>query len=277
MSSSMLIEEKNPGRQYGDWNRAFLQMVMVRGYISGQDTFNGVKEIYERFKSSPKFPSIRVDTAEREDMADLIEWFIKMANANLEHEGIPLRLKKAVEEAKSHQDSAHCQYYVLVPDSQDEALSKLQRVFGEQELEWLRLAVEHLIEKEDHMASPTDLINLCRHGGNNSTKKKLTVTEADKTMNMFMDEGYLQKVGSGKKQRVACGPRFLVEMEGWLEEEDRPEGVWRCAKCDKVGMVGSSCTKKECEARFHNYHNLNKCPRCKTAIAATGEAVKRSR
>ena len=73
-----------------------------------------------------------------QDMADLIQWFYEMANSNLEKENIPLRLRKTFEEAKSNSDK-HTQYYVIVPENQDEAISKMQKVFGEPELEWLRL------------------------------------------------------------------------------------------------------------------------------------------
>ena len=34
--------------------------------------------------------------------------------------------------------------------------------------------------------------HLKRNGGNNAGKKKLTVTEADRSMNVFIEEGYLQ-------------------------------------------------------------------------------------
>ena len=79
-------------------------------------------------------------------------------------------------------------------------------------------------------------------------------------------------------------------MEGWLEEEDRPSAPWKCTKCDKVdgllpacpddncqqvGLVGTQCTKRDCKAYLHTYHNLTKCPSCKTPLAAQGEAVKR--
>ena len=78
------------------------------------------------------------------------------------------------------------------------------------------------------------------------------MTEADRAMNTFVEEGYLQvlllllpdllllpqRVGGGKKTRIGLGPRFLAELESWLGEEDRPEGVWKCAKCSKVGCRG---------------------------------------
>ena len=117
-------------------------------------------------------------------------------------------------------EAVYMQYYCLVPESQDEAISKLQRNFGEPELEWLKLVAEHLIEEEeDSLASPNTLTNLCRwifslkqqikvllfrNGGNNNGKKKLSVTEADRSMNIFIEEGYLQVtdivcVGRGKK------------------------------------------------------------------------------
>ena len=189
--------------------------------------FRGAKEIYERYKSSPKFPSVRVDTGDDQDMADFIEWLTKMANANLEKENIPLRLKKTFEEVKLESEAVHMQYYCLVPESQDEAISKLQRNFGEPELEWLKLVAEHLIEEEeDSLASPNTLTNLCRwifslkqqikvllfrNGGNNAGKKKLSVTEADRSMNIFIEEGYLQVtdivcVGRGKKTTTDTPP-----------------------------------------------------------------------
>jgi len=276
----MQVDDRNPGKQYGAWNQAFLQMIMSRGSMTGQDVFKGVKEIYERFKSNPKFPSIKMDTSNNQDMAELIEWFLKMANTNLEKEHVPLRVKITYEETKSNPDNrTHQQYYVLVPENQDDVVSKLQKTFGEPELEWLRMVAEYLIESDEKLANPNELTNLCRNGGNNATKKKLAVSEADRAMNIFVDEGYLQKVGSGKRTKMGLGPRFMVEMEGWLEDDDRPEGVWKCGygRCEKVGMVGTQCTKRECKANFHLYHGIPKCSRCKTALAGQGEAVKRSR
>jgi len=276
----MQVDEHNPAKNYGAWNQSFLQMIMSRGFMTGQDVFKGVKEIYERFKSNPKFPSMKMDTSNNEDMADLIEWFLNMANQNLEKDHIPLRIKITYEESKSNADArTYQQYYVLVPESQDEGISKMQKNFGEPELEWLRLVADYLIESEDRLSSPNELTNLCRNGGNNAAKKKLTVSEADRAMNIFVEEGYLQKVGSGKRTKLGLGPRFMAEMETWLEEEERPEGVWKCGKggCDKVGMVGTQCTKRDCKTYFHLYHGIPKCSRCKTPLAGLGEPIKRSR
>merc|ERR1711915_602168 len=73
--------------------------------------------------------------------------------------------------------------------------------------------------------------------------------------------------------------RFLAEMEGWLADDERPEGVWKCGKCNRVGMVGLTCNKRDCNTKFHSYcvAGLQKCPRCKTPLTGTGEAIKRSR
>ena len=142
---------------------AVYNVLKTRGYVSGQEVFRGAKEIYERFKSSPKFPSVRLDTGDSQDVADFIDWLTKMANANLEKANIPLRLKKTFEEVKLESGNTHMQYYCLVPESQDEAISKLQRNFGEPELEWLKMVAEHLIEEEeDSLATPNTLTNLCR-------------------------------------------------------------------------------------------------------------------
>jgi len=276
----MQVDVTNPRKQYGAWNQTFLQMIMSRGFMTGQDVFKGVKEIYERFKSNPKFPSVKMDTSSNEDMAELIEWFLSIANANLDRENIPLRIKMTYEETKSNVDNpTHFQYYVLVPENQDEVISKLQKNYGDPDLEFLKLVAEYLIESEESSASPNELTNLCRTGGYNASKKKLTVSEADRTMNVFIEEGYLQKVGSGKRTRIVLGPRFLAEMENWLEDDERPDGVWKCGlgKCEKVGMVGTQCNKRDCKANFHLYHTLTKCSRCKTPLPPQGEAVKRLR
>ena len=61
-----------------------------------------------------------------------------------------------------------------------------------------------------------------------------------------------------------------------MSDEERPEGVWkyvlfqdgskmllveqkknlgcvRCGKCDRVGMVGLNCNKRDCKTKFHRY------------------------
>ena len=116
---------------------------------------------------------------------------------------------------------------------------KLQKHYGEPELEWLKIVATHLVESEEKVEKQTNLINLCLSGGNNSANRKMSVSEAGSALEMFTTAGYLMKVKVGRTPAVkyGLGPRFMVEMEQWLRltfEED----VWECGKCQKVGMIG---------------------------------------
>jgi len=262
---------------FHDWNRAFIQMLMSKGFMSGQEVFRGVKEICNSYQAHKNFP--KIDTNSAEDIAEMIDLFMEKANAALEP--LQMQICKTQEEMKSILDNqTYTQYYVMTLTFENESIAKLQKNYGEPELEWLKLVAHHLVDSDDKMANQNELINLCRDGGNNTMKKKLNVTEADKALNMFVEDGYVMKIrGSRKGFKLALGPRFLVEMEGWLKETFG-EDVWQCAVCDKVGMVGTQCVKRGCETRFHLYcvdrgNKDPKCSRCKTPIKIEGVASKR--
>jgi len=260
-----------------DWNRAFVQMIMSQGLMTGQDVYRGVQRICASYKSHKNFP--KIDTNSAEDIAEMIEILLEKANIALEP--IQLQISKTQEEVKSVADNpSYTQYYVMCPTYENEAIAKLQKHYGEPELEWLKLVAGFLVESDTRLASQNELTNLCRDGGNNTQKRKLTVTDADRAMTMFTDDGYLMKSRTSKKGfRMALGPRFMVEMEGWLKESFG-EDVWQCGVCDRVGMIGTQCTKRGCEINFHMYcvdrgGKDPKCSRCKTPLKIEGLASKR--
>ena len=262
---------------FQDWNRAFVQMIMAKGFMTGQDVYRGVKEICNAYQAHKNFP--KIDTNSTEVMAEMIDIF--MEKANLALEPIQLQISKTQEEIKAVSDNpGYTQFYVMAPTFENEAIAKLQRNYGEPELEWLKLVAGHLVDSEDKLETQNNLINLCRNGGNNTQKKKLNVTEADKAMTMFIEDGYLMKVRATKKgYKMAIGPRFMVEMEGWLKDT-YGDDIWQCGSCDRVGMVGTQCTKKGCETKFHLYcvdrgNKDPKCTRCKTVLKIEGVANKR--
>ena len=210
----------------------------------------------------------------------MIDLFMEETNKALEK--IQMSVSKIHEEVKTSSDGRgpYTQYYVLAPTYENEQIAKLQKNFTEPELEWLKIVAEHLVDSEEKMATQTDLINLCRNGGNNSLKKKLNVTEADTALIKFLDDGYLFRVKTGKKSvKYGLGPRFLVEMESWMRQEFEDD-VWSCDKCGKIGMIGVDCPKQNCGARFHYYcvdtgNKDPKCYKCKTPIKLEGVATKR--
>ena len=178
--------------KFHNWYKAFIQMMMSKGMMKGEEVYSGVKSICDTFKDFRDFP--KMDTKDPEDVADMIDEMMEAANKNLEP--LRLRISKILEEANSgsQESPKYSQYYVLSPDPafDNEQLAKLQKHYGEPELEWLKLVCTHLIENtEDRVGNQNELINLCREGGSNSANKKLNVTEADKALKTFIDDGYL--------------------------------------------------------------------------------------
>ena len=178
-------------------------------------------------------------------------------------------------------------------------MAKLQKHYGEPELEWLKLVATHLVESEEKVEKQTNLINLCLNGGNNSSQRKMTVEEAGASLELFTAAGYLMKVKQGRNQFVkyGLGPRFMVEMEDWLRQTFE-EDVWECGKCKKVGMIGkqrihrnstaflmtdflisgAKCLKKGCGQQYHLYCLGKKDPKCflcSSPIKIEGVAIKR--
>jgi len=264
--------------KYYDWYRAFVQMLMSRGVMTGQDVYKGVKLICEKYKESRDFPS-SLDINNPSEIAEMIDLFMEESNKSLEK--IQLQITRTHEEIKTNPDNrGYTQYYVLAPTFENEPIAKLQKNYNETELEWLKLVAEHLVDTDEKLGTQTELINLCRNGGNNALKKKLNVTEADRALATFLEEGYLMRVKQGKKGwKYGLGARFLVEMESWMKQTFEDD-VWCCTKCGKIGMLGVECPKKNCGAKFHLYcvdvgSKDPKCSRCKTPLKIEGVASKR--
>ena len=140
----------------------------------------------------------------------------------------------------------------------NEQLAKLQKHYGEPELEWLKLVAAHLVEGEEKVEKQTNLINLCLNGGNNSSKRKMTVLEAGSALEMFTEAGYLMKVKQGARNqsvKYGLGPRFMVEMEQWLRQTFEEE-VWECGKCKKVGMIGKETIQSTLIAFLSNFSSF---------------------
>jgi len=268
--------------KFYDWNRAFIQMIMSRGCMSGPDVFIGVKNILEVYKGHRACPFSAIDVNSKADVAEMLQMFLEEANDALDV--LQFKIETVQEEVKSEpEQETYSQYYVLMPTIEVESVAKLQRNYGEPELEWLKLAVTHLVEvAPDHTATTNELTNLCREGGNNTQKRKLNVTDADNALHQFTEDFYLSKVRQGRKGfKYGVGPRFLAEMDVWMKDTFG-DGIWTCAVCDKTGVIGVQCPKRECETWHHRYcvdrpgKPLKACARCKTPLKLEGVASKRS-
>ena len=57
--------------EFPDWYKAFIQMLMSNGFMTGQEMFRGVKSICDSYSHSRNFP--KMNTKSKEDVADMIE------------------------------------------------------------------------------------------------------------------------------------------------------------------------------------------------------------
>jgi len=272
---------REKGERFQAWNQCFVQMMMSRGFLTGQDMFRSVKSICEQYKGHQRFP--KVDTEEKSEIADMIDDFIRLANEKLEP--LQMHIVKGMDEVKGLKSDFpnYQQVYVMAPMYENESLAKLQKQYTEPELEWLRLVADYIIvDTDDKMAKEIDCINLCLKGGDNSAKKKLQQNEAEKTLAMFLEEGYLCRVprGEGRKKayRISLGTRFLLELESWL---DKTYDMDKCEQCQKTVLIYVQCTKPNCNARYHRpcvdkQNRDPKCKNCKTPLKIEGVATKRN-
>ena len=113
-------------------------------------------------------------------------------------------------------------------------------------------------------------------------KRKLNVAEADRALARFVQDGYLLRVRQGEdkgKGQYGLGPRFLVELGDWLQEQ-LEEDMDICSRCNKLLAVGVSCTNRDCGAKFHLYcvdlpgKNVE-CTLCRTPLKIGGVSTKR--
>ena len=152
--------------------------------MSGQDVFQGVKKICQQYKDHRSFPS-RLEIEDKADLAEMLDNMLMKANKALEP--INMEIVKIQEEVKINNDSYN-QFYVLNITDPNESIAKLQKHYGEPEMEWLKLAAIHLAdetggERLEH--SGNKLVNLCMHGGNNKASYHSTSTAVNDVRSML--------------------------------------------------------------------------------------------
>merc|ERR1719308_647100 len=82
-----------------------------------------------------------------------------MEKANTALEPIQMQICKTQEEMKSINDNqTYTQYYVMAPTFENDTIAKLQKIYGEPELEWLKLVAGHLVDSEDKLANQNEWI-----------------------------------------------------------------------------------------------------------------------
>lgn len=277
------------GQRFEPWHQCFVQTIMSRGYLSGQDMFKSVKSICEKYQEHQRFPP--TDPNNKEDVANMTADFMDLANTRLEP--IQMNIVKRFDEVKgvpyksnySGQEPTNDRYnqvYILATMYPNDDLAKLQKQYSEPELEWLKLVADLLIGEPDHMARENECVNCYIKGGQNASRKKLSASEAIKVMERWIHDGYICRIpyGVGRKTqtRIIIGTRFLLEMEPWILDRYKDE-VNKCATCKKVAIIHVKCVK--CDSTYHlpcvdKPDREPKCKKCKAPLKLEGVASKRS-
>jgi len=249
----------------------FVQTLMSRGCINGKDLFIFTTRLIEKFSGCPGFEKINIEN--KVDVANLMDELFQTSNEALEK--INFQIKRGKQEMKD--DDQYQQCYTFVPIEENETIAKLQKIFTEAELEFLKTICFHLADEKT--ATENKLINLCMEGGLNSNKKKLTTVEAARVVRAFTDQGYI--INSRKHNRSGSkggtyhlGARLILELENWLEKNIE---VDICRACSKPVFVTVECLTRNCNNYYHRYcvETKPKCRECKQPLKLDGVANKR--
>eukprot|EP00088_Acartia_fossae_P004854 TRINITY_DN12100_c0_g1_i1.p1 TRINITY_DN12100_c0_g1~~TRINITY_DN12100_c0_g1_i1.p1 ORF type:complete len:280 (+),score=63.65 TRINITY_DN12100_c0_g1_i1:32-841(+) len=267
---------KRDGNKMRDWHRVFLQKVMSQGYMSGKEIFVFAMCLVEKFDGMPGFPKINLGGAEDEkkaELAELIDDLYTTTNEALEK--INFQIKRGCQEVK--EDDTYEQCYAFVPLEENQQIAKCQKIFSEQELEYLKTICHHLATEK--IATEMKLINLCMQVGISANRKKLSTIEASRVVRSFVSHGYL--VNNRKHSRAKSsggtyhlGARLILELETWLKDNIEAD---LCRACKKVVFVSVECPMKNCDNVYHRQcaESKPKCRDCKQPLKIDGVATKR--
>jgi len=255
-----------------DWHRFFVQKLMSHGFMTGIEVFIFTKCLVEKFTGTPGFPKIDLD--DNGEVGDFLDDLYKTSNENLEK--VNFQIKRGKQEVKEDDKYALC--YAFVPTEENEQIAKMQKIFTESELDFLKTICFHLADEKT--ATENKLINLCIEGGlNNSTRKKLTTVEAARVVKTFTELGYIMNTrkhnrAGSKGGTYHLGARLILELENWFEKNIEVE---ICRACNKPVFVSVECTTRNCDNSYHRYcvESKPKCKQCKNPIKLEGAASKR--
>jgi len=260
-----------------DWHRMFVQQLMCQGSMSGIEVFISAKVLIDKFNQEPGFPKIDLNNQNEkvlnEDIAEFIDDLFTTCNDALEK--VNFQIKRGKQEMKEEDQYPQC--YTFVCTEENEQIAKMQKIYSEPELELLKAICELLADEK--IATETKLINLCKEGGFNSTRKKLTPIEAEKVIHTFAREKYIinnrkhSRAGS-KNTTYYMGARLILELENWL---DKNIEVDMCRICGKPVFVSVECTTRNCNTSYHRYcvETKKKCKECKQPLKLDGVTSKR--
>ena len=127
--------------------------------------------------------------------------------------------------------------------------------FKEKDVEYIKILMNNILLSDDKELGIQEALNLSRE----VKVGKLTMQEAEKTINLFVEKKWL-KFSEGDTH-IRLSARFLAEMESYLitlgrdaDGDDHPgTGVHQCDLCSQLLIRALTCENQVCRATYHRF------------------------
>ncbi|KAH0564928.1 hypothetical protein GP486_001683 [Trichoglossum hirsutum] len=277
-----MSDDENQYAQYNDSNRAFLQAIMARGALTLKDARPILAAIFTAHEGT--------ETAENDvTEADLLSY---VAAANDAISSFDLEIRSMLSQVD------RTRIWALVNTTSD-PMTQLATTHSADEISYLKRLLDAMFEVRNtprrevmaitemdavrlHKNPSESQVNNTQGGGatQGSAGKGLTMTDAERTIKGFVEEGWFEK---SPNSFYTLSPRALMELKHYLintyngtgddEDDDgeRVERIKNCYACKELITVGRRCPTRECAVRVHDMCTENlfralrerKCPTCK--------------
>ncbi|RFU34860.1 hypothetical protein B7463_g1483, partial [Scytalidium lignicola] len=281
------MDVDDPGHlteHYNDSNRAFLQAFVARGTLTFKEAKPILAAIFTVQEDSPADPA----DITQEDFAS----YISACADALSPFDYEIR-------SMQHQVSKD-RIYALVNSTSD-ALTQIATTRSTEEMLYVKRLLDAMFEtfntRRQEVMGVTSLqaLKLARGEGRRSTgdgegaatsAQGLTQSEAERTLERLVDEGWFERSKNGF---FTLSPRGLLELRTWLvdayndddpavggQEGDDWQRIKFCEACKDIVTIGQRCADRDCNCRIHDICQTafwrsrdeeqqgKKCPRCGT-------------
>jgi len=266
--------------EYNDTNRAFLQALMGRGFV----TFRDGQEIIAAIQTASGVEDVKPDHITQGDF----DYFINIASEAVSHFDYQVR-------STVHQGNK-TRVWALVNTASDPA-TQLATTFTADEISFIKRVLDAIFDTyntprmEKMCVTIQEAISLSRppRNANNpnislvdgeesqavSTDKGLRHSDVNRVMEELVAGGWLEKSHEGF---YSVAPRALMELRTWLldtyNDADAPADEWQrikmCEACKEIVTYGQRCNERDCLARLHDIceerywrsRRARTCPKC---------------
>ncbi|PKS09041.1 hypothetical protein jhhlp_003654 [Lomentospora prolificans] len=266
--------------EYNDTNRAFLQALMGRGFV----TFRDAQEIIAGLRLAAGTEDVKLEHITQHD----VDYYINSASDAVSQ--FDYQVRSAVHQANA------TRVWALVNTTSDPS-TQLATTFTPDELSFVKRVFDAIFDTyntprmEKMCVTMQEAISLSRppRNANNpntsindgdesqavSTDKGLRHSDVNRVIEELVEGGWLEKSPEGF---YSPAPRALMELRTWLldtyNDPDVPADEWQriktCEACRDIVTYGYRCNDRDClvrlhdscEERFWRARRSKTCPKC---------------